>query len=148
MGVSALIASSATAFNLMRYFGAAYLLFLGISGLKDPPFKVGETSGNRRTLGASSYLRGFVVEATNPKTVTFFLALVPQVLATFEGSSTIDLVALCLIVPMTAIPIDMTVGLTGGTVARGIAKRPAVGAGLNYVASAVLIGLGFLVLVK
>ncbi len=146
LGVSAVIASSEIAFSALRYVGAAYLLYLGINSLRSPPFRVAQSTGDRRTSALRSYGQGFVVEGTNPKTVTFYLALVPQVLATFKDASTVGLIALCLIVPLTALPIDVTVSVTGGTIARTISRRPNVGRVLNYVTSAVLIGLGVLVL--
>ncbi|MGI5255476.1 SDR family NAD(P)-dependent oxidoreductase [Actinacidiphila glaucinigra] len=93
-----------------------------------------------------SYLQGFVVEGSNPKTVTFFLALVPQVMTSLGSPSTAGLIAFCLIVPLTALPIDVAVGMTGGVLAAKVAGRPNLGRALNYASCAVLIGLAVLVL--
>ncbi|MEV4640378.1 LysE family translocator [Actinoplanes sp. NPDC049548] len=145
IGVSALIASSRPAFVTLQIAGAAYLLYLGITGLRDQPFTV-TTDKAARVSGLRSYLQGFVVEATNPKTVTFFLALVPQVIVTLHHPGLPVLIGFCLIVPLTALPIDVTVGVTGGTLATKLAARPRAGRALNYLSSAVLIGLASLVL--
>jgi threonine/homoserine/homoserine lactone efflux protein len=77
LGLSLIVAQSAVAFNLVKYVGAAYLVYLGIRLLlrKDPVFTVEPvaTQGVRRAL-----VEGIVVEALNVKTALFFLAFLPQ----------------------------------------------------------------------
>ncbi|MDI3389358.1 LysE family translocator [Streptomyces sp. B-S-A8] len=148
IGVSEIIASSETAFDLMRYAGAAYLLYLGISGLRGGTFTVPEGERPPPVSRWKSFAQGFVVEGTNPKTVTFFLALVPQLMATLDSPTMAGLVAFCLIVPLTALPIDVTVGVTGGALVSRLARRPKVGQVLNWLSCAVLIGLALLVLFR
>ena len=76
-GLSVLIAQSALAFNLLKYLGAAYLVYLGIRmWLRQEPTAAVATmapQGARRAL-----VEGIVVEALNVKTALFFLAFVPQ----------------------------------------------------------------------
>jgi threonine/homoserine/homoserine lactone efflux protein len=77
LGVSLIVAQSAVAFNLVKYLGAAYLVYLGIRLLlrKDQALTVESVAsqGVRRAL-----LEGVVVEALNVKTALFFLAFLPQ----------------------------------------------------------------------
>jgi threonine/homoserine/homoserine lactone efflux protein len=77
LGISVLIAQSALAFSLVKYVGAAYLVYLGIRMLlrKSQPTEVAAVSpqGVRR-----AFLEGIVVEALNVKTALFFLAFLPQ----------------------------------------------------------------------
>jgi threonine/homoserine/homoserine lactone efflux protein len=77
VGLSLLVAQSAVAFNVVKYLGAAYLVYLGIQMLlrKDPGFTVEAVTsqGARRAL-----FEGIVVEALNVKTALFFLAFLPQ----------------------------------------------------------------------
>ena len=77
LGLSLIVAQSAVAFNLVKYVGAAYLVYLGIRLLlrKDPVFTVEPVAsqGVRRAL-----VEGIVVEALNVKTALFFLAFLPQ----------------------------------------------------------------------
>jgi threonine/homoserine/homoserine lactone efflux protein len=78
-GVSALIASSATAFTVVKYAGAAYLVFLGLRKLlsRDVDEDVEpETRGPRST--AHLFGHGVIVNVLNPKTALFFLAFLPQ----------------------------------------------------------------------
>lgn len=83
-GLSLVIAQSAWAFNLLKYLGAAYLLYLGIRMLlrKDAvgQTQVVESQGPRRAL-----LEGILVEALNVKTALFFLAFLPQFVVATEA---------------------------------------------------------------
>ena len=77
LGLSLLVAESAVAFNLVKYVGAAYLVYLGVSLLlrkdRELTVKPVASQGARRAL-----LEGIVVEALNVKTALFFLAFLPQ----------------------------------------------------------------------
>lgn len=83
LGLSLILAQSAVAFNLVKYLGAAYLIYLGIRLLmrRDQALTVehGASQGARRAL-----LEGIVVEALNVKTALFFLAFLPQFVAANE----------------------------------------------------------------
>lgn len=76
LGLAAVLATSAAAFDAVRYAGAAYLCHLGVQALRaQPSAAAGEAapSGNWRAMG-----QGFVVALLNPKTALFFAALLPQ----------------------------------------------------------------------
>jgi threonine/homoserine/homoserine lactone efflux protein len=83
LGLSLVVAQSAVAFNLVKYLGAAYLVYLGIRLLlrKDQAFKVEPAApqGVRTAL-----FEGIVVEALNVKTALFFLAFLPQFVSASE----------------------------------------------------------------
>ncbi|MCB8823098.1 LysE family translocator [Microvirga rosea] len=85
VGVSALIMASATAFTVLKLVGGLYLIWLGIQTWRS-------AKGGLETLQAAPVARrtrtirqGFVVEATNPKTAAFFLALIPQFIDPSQG---------------------------------------------------------------
>src|ERR1044071_7310712 len=85
VGVSAPIMARATAFTALKFLGGLYLVYLGIQTWRSagapllPEGSAGARSG-WRTIG-----QGFVVEATNPKTAAFFLALIPQFIDSAQG---------------------------------------------------------------
>lgn len=83
LGLSLIVAQSATAFNLVKYLGAAYLVYLGIRLLlrKDQALRVEPlaSQGVRRAL-----FEGIVVEVLNVKTALFFLAFLPQFVSPSE----------------------------------------------------------------
>ncbi|GAA3189905.1 LysE family translocator [Nonomuraea roseoviolacea] len=80
LGVSALLAASATAFTVVKYAGVAYLVWLGLRKLLHR--KAGEEGGAAPAIARHSRRRmfweGFVVNVLNPKTAIFFLAFLPQ----------------------------------------------------------------------
>lgn len=83
VGVSALLAASATAFTVLKWIGAAYLVWVGIRMLRSsapPAMDVGaqeQRPGDRAAL-KSVFFRGFATNALNPKVALFFLAFLPQ----------------------------------------------------------------------
>jgi threonine/homoserine/homoserine lactone efflux protein len=83
LGLSVLVAQSAMAFNVVKYIGAAYLIFLGIRILmrreNTVPVEAGASKGMHRAL-----LEGIFVEVLNVKTALFFLAFLPQFAAPAE----------------------------------------------------------------
>jgi len=77
-GLSLIIAQSATAFSVIKYLGATYLVYLGIRILRSKPQDLAESEA-LSALGAKQAFRdGMVVEALNVKTAMFFLAFLPQ----------------------------------------------------------------------
>lgn len=76
-GLSALLATSATAFAIVKYAGAAYLVYLGFRTLRQPDTVPADTPvQSRRTWQA--FGQGILTEILNPKTALFFLAFIPQ----------------------------------------------------------------------
>jgi threonine/homoserine/homoserine lactone efflux protein len=79
LGVSALVMASATAFTVLKWVGAAYLVYLGLSMLRGSPSPA-EAGAGWTVAGAfrSAFLHGFLTNALNPKVAVFFLAFLPQ----------------------------------------------------------------------
>lgn len=76
VGLGALLAGSATAFDLVKFCGAAYLVWLGIQKWRETPHAVGEPPPATRRRGL--FLQGLLINLSNPKAVIFIAALVPQ----------------------------------------------------------------------
>lgn len=76
LGLAALFAASSTAFDVLRLLGAAYLLWLAWQSLRSPTQQL-SAAGNELS-GRHSYLRGILMNVSNPKVVLFFLAFLPQ----------------------------------------------------------------------
>jgi threonine/homoserine/homoserine lactone efflux protein len=89
VGVSALMAASATAFSVLKWAGAAYLVYVGVRLLvAKSPSAMNLEAGHAQFAGAAArialkavFLRGFWTNALNPKVALFFLAFVPQFIA-------------------------------------------------------------------
>src|SRR4051794_1339246 len=77
LGLSAILMTSALAFELVKYLGAAYLIYLGIKALLEKA-KGQDLSVEKESHITVSFTQALVIEALNPKTALFFLAFLPQ----------------------------------------------------------------------
>lgn len=94
-GLTPLLASSANAFNVVKYLGAAYLVFLGIRTLASRPDPVMPDEAGNLVPGVwRAYRQGAIVNILNPKLGVFFLAFVPQFVSPSAGPVPIQLIIL------------------------------------------------------
>jgi len=78
LGLSAILATSSTAFTIVKLAGAAYLVYLGIRALTAPPDAVSPLGHSAPMSAGLAFRRGVVTNVLNPKVALFFLALLPQ----------------------------------------------------------------------
>jgi len=81
-GLGVVIASSERVFSLIKWAGAAYLIYLGVMCLMSKQDSYTKAKEDSQTASRSHYLSGFIVGASNPKAIVFFTALFPQFIAT------------------------------------------------------------------
>ncbi|MEB2279361.1 LysE family translocator [Lysinibacillus xylanilyticus] len=93
LGLSAILMNSATAFEIVKYIGVAYLVYLGIQMLLTKPQKI-EKPTVEQSPANSSFRQGFLAEILNPKTALFFLAFLPQFVQHNGQSITVQLLIL------------------------------------------------------
>jgi threonine/homoserine/homoserine lactone efflux protein len=114
VGLAAVIASSATAFTVVKYAGAGYLVYLGIRALRSrdiaAPAAAGSGDSPRRL-----FAEGFVVGALNPKLALFLLAFLPQFIDPAAGPAWSQTLALGLIFNVIATIGDILFALAAGT---------------------------------
>ncbi|WP_065545969.1 LysE family translocator [Vibrio scophthalmi] len=79
-GLGLVIASSELTFNIIKYTGAAYLIYLGIKAIlsKEQEYQLGEEQEAPEQAPVKHYISGFIVGSSNPKAILFFTALFPQ----------------------------------------------------------------------
>lgn len=87
VGVSTLIMASATAFGVLKVVGGLYLVYLGIQTWRSAGVALPAMDEASRSDVWRALRQGVVVEATNPKTAAFFLALIPQFIDPARGSA-------------------------------------------------------------
>lgn len=78
LGLSALLAISATAFTVLKLFGAAYLIYLGISMIKHGGIEWDQAENTSRSSALFLFKSVFLITALNPKGIIFFSAFMPQ----------------------------------------------------------------------
>ena len=136
LGLAALLAVSTLAFSVVKFAGAAYLIYLGIKALRAPPLRAGEVDATAPRAGR--ILReGFVVALLNPKTALFFAAFLPQFIAPGHSAALQSALFGAAFVAIAACT-DTAYVLAAG------AAAPALGRvrGGRYATAAVYIGLG------
>ena len=140
VGLSALVTSSALAFSVLKYAGAAYLILLGIRTLRAGA--VVELAPRAGVSNLRSYGRGVVVNVLNPKVALFFLAYLPQFVDPGRGSVAFQLLTLGLVFVTVAILIDSAYALSSGTIGSLLQRRPSFSRAQNRVAGVTYIALG------
>jgi threonine/homoserine/homoserine lactone efflux protein len=140
-GVSALLAASATAFSVVKYAGAAYLVYLGVRRLLDRrPVLTTRHAGARDLRRA--FIDGVVVNVLNPKTALFFLAFLPQFVDVARGAVGAQILGLGLLFVLLGVLTDGGYALTAGAAAQWLRARPRFLSGERWVSGGMYIGLG------
>lgn len=117
LGLSTLLMTSATAFEIVRYAGACYLVFLGVRtllGLREPD---AETP---RAHGGGAFRQGVMTELLNPKTALFFLTFLPQFAQPERGPVALQLLALGTLSVALNSSVDLVVAAFGGRARSGL----------------------------
>ena len=144
VGLSALLASSAVAFGVVKWLGVAYLVWLGLSQLfgKEEPSAVAAVE--RRSL-PGMFRKGVLVNVLNPKVALFFLAFLPQFLDPSTGPAWLQILSLGLTVSVVGLCTDSLYALLSGA-AGGWLKRRYESArfrrGRRYFSGGVYLALG------
>lgn len=140
-GVGAIVASSVAAFTVIKILGAAYLVWLGIQAIRHRHDH--HTAEARMPASAGKLLRqGFIVGVTNPKTIAFFVAVLPQFVTPSAGPVWAQLLLLGLIFPTLALVCDTGWALAAGTARTWFARSPRRMSTLSGTGGVMMIGLG------
>jgi len=140
-GLSALLAASAMAFSVVKYLGAAYLIFLGVRRLLDRTTSVTSRRPERRHL-RRAFLDGVVVNVLNPKTALFFLAFLPQFVMTARGDVGAQVLGLGLLFVGLGVITDGLYAVGAGTAAHWLRGNPQFARRERWVSGSMYIGLG------
>ena len=147
LGISALLASSALAFSVLKYLGAGYLIYLGVRKLmeRDPETvrKVRAPEGLARI-----FWQGVVVNVFNPKTALFFLAFLPQFVDVSRGQITLQMIVLGMLFVVMGIFSDGVWALFAGTAGSWLKGHLGFLRAQRYFAGSVFITLGVVVAVS
>ena len=140
VGVSALIASSAEAFTVVKFAGAAYLVYLGVQRIRH----AGEDDHQEQAPRSHAHLfrQGVVVNVLNPKVAIFFVAFLPQFIDPDAGTPGLQIVILGLLFLLIAMISDGTYALLAGTAAEHLRGSFKSRQRLDRISGTIIIGLG------
>jgi threonine/homoserine/homoserine lactone efflux protein len=141
VGLSALLAQSATAFLIIKYAGAAYLIYLGIRTLlgKDG-FDIPEEATPMGTK--SVFFQAVVSDVLNPKVALFFLSFLPQFVNPEAGSVALQLLALGAIFAIIGLVIDGVIAFFSGSLGDWLKNKMGFAGALRWLMGGVLVALG------
>jgi threonine/homoserine/homoserine lactone efflux protein len=143
VGLSSLLVSSAEAFTVVKYAGAAYLIGLGLWTLLR--HREDDVSGLPRERRLSRrFWQGVVVNVLNPKTALFFLAFLPQFVDPDAASPALQIAVLGLLFVVLAVVSDSVWALAAGTASERLRGNRSFLAVRRYVSGSVFVGLGAL----
>lgn len=141
LGVAALIRSSPVAFDLVRYAGAAYLVWIGIQALRHASsFSLAE-GGESKALW-TIFRQSVIGNALNPKVTLFFLSFLPQFVNSEAGNVGLQMALLGAIFMGVTIGVFGAVAYFAGGIGAWVRRKPAIGQRLNVFAGLTFIALG------
>jgi threonine/homoserine/homoserine lactone efflux protein len=144
LGLSAILASSATAFTVVKWIGAAYLIYVGIGMMAKRGAAVPAPVVDSRAPsdGARIFWQGFATNVLNPKVALFFLAFVPQFIDIHSPSKVQAFLLLGTIFNTTGNLWNLFVAWSSASLARRLDVASRVGRWLNRTLGAMFIALG------
>ncbi len=142
-GLSSLILASSTAFDTVKYVGAAYLLLLGVRRLLGRGLDEAESDAAPRTR-RRAYTQGIVVNLTNPKTIVFIFAFIPQFVDPHARHVWLQVLVFGVSFAVLGFLSDSAYALAAGSIAERLRGTAGIARVQRWVGGGVLVGLGIL----
>jgi threonine/homoserine/homoserine lactone efflux protein len=142
LGVGALVASSVVVFTIVKLVGAAYLVWLGVQAIRHRHNAGSASAPVVRTSAWRLLRQGFVVGITNPKTIAFFVAVLPQFVDYLAGAIPLQLLQLGVLFAVLALGCDSVWALAAGSARDWFARSPRRLSALGATGGGMMIGLG------
>ncbi|MCP5025055.1 MAG: LysE family translocator [Actinomycetia bacterium] len=144
VGLSAIVAASATAFTVVKLAGATYLIWLGIESIRS--YRTGDQPMVPLSQGQRPLRRvfwdGVVLNVLNPKTAVFFLSFVPQFIDPASATPAVDVAVLGGLFIVLGLISDGAYALAGARVGSRLRRSPRLRRGKDLVAGGTYLGLG------
>ena len=149
-GLSAILATSALAFSIVKYVGAAYLIYLGIQALRSKGISFDTPVCKQTALSFwQAFRQGAFIDVLNPKVAIFFMAFLPQFVRQELGHTSLQILILGTLVILVGMAIEVSIVLSAAQTTNFFRKNRRFSTLLERVTGTVLIGLGLrLVLTK
>jgi threonine/homoserine/homoserine lactone efflux protein len=147
VGLAALLRSSPVAYSIVRYAGAAYLVYLGVRVLMERSNSLETPEIQSATLGRI-FTQGVITNMLNPKVALFFLAFLPQFIQPPRGSVALQIIVLGLIFDVGGTLVNLAVAQAGGRLGDAIKRHSGLARLQKWFTGTVFIGLGMRVALK
>lgn len=143
LGVGTVIAQSVILFTIVKVLGAGYLVFLGIQAIRHRhDAAAAATAPATRKSGTRLLVEGFIVGLTNPKSIAFFLAILPQFVDLYAGSVPLQLFVLGVIVVAIGVSCDAIWVLLASAARDWFGRSPRRLSTMSATGGGMMIGLG------
>lgn len=141
-GVTALVAAWPPSFDVLRYAGALYLVWLAVQALRNLGGGGPRTGAQARPAGFGRIVRmALLNNLVNPKALLFFMVFLPQFVDPSRGSVPLQLVQLGVVLSMAALAFNTLLGACSGQVGRWLHERPGAARFQSGLLAAVMLGL-------
>ncbi len=142
-GLSAILATSVTAFSVVKYIGAAYLVYLGIRAFMTRGTTFDAVGAKKQeTTPWQAFKQGTLVDILNPKVAVFFMAFLPQFVRPELGHTTAQIIILGMLVIAIAVVVEFVFVMAAARTTRFFRKNRRASVWLDRLLGSVLIGLG------
>ena len=141
LGLSALLASSAIAYEVVRFAGAAYLIYLGIQIFRKGDVAIHSSCAAEGTM-ADVFRHGMITNILNPKVALFFLAFLPQFVDPSRGTSMWQFIFLGTLFNVSGTTVNAAVGTISGTAGGWIFNNPSAARIQKWFSGSVFLVLG------
>lgn len=143
LGLSAILATSVVAFSIVKYVGAAYLIFLGIKSFRSVGISIELYDQNTlRVSPWDAFKQGMLVDILNPKAAIFFMAFLPQFVRPEIGAVSLQLLVLGVLVILVGLIVEFSYIFLAAKITRFLSSNKAISFWLDRVFGSILIGLG------
>ncbi|MCA3183805.1 MULTISPECIES: LysE family translocator [unclassified Cupriavidus] len=140
VGLAALLAASAVAFTVLKIAGALYLVYLAWQAFRAPVGDIGKGDAAARPV-KNMYLRGVVMNLTNPKVVIFFLAFLPQFVNAKQGHVALQIMVLGFTFIVATLLVFGSIAWFSGLFGRVLMRSARVQRAVNWFAGTVFLAL-------
>ncbi|MYM61808.1 LysE family translocator [Pseudomaricurvus sp. HS19] len=142
VGLSAVLATSATAFSVVKWIGAAYLIWLGIEALRSGGGSYLNDTAAPQTSNARIFRQGMLVAALNPKMAIFFLAFLPQFVVANAGPASAQLFLHGTLIIVVAAFVEPLAVILGARLTSSLKQNVRIAAWMDRGLGAVFVALG------
>lgn len=140
-GISVIFKTSEIAFNIVKFAGATYLLYIAFQTFKYRNETLDLSIQNSSNELKKLYIKGFFMNILNPKVSIFFLAFLPQFVSPQNGSVPMQMIILGLVFMALTIIIFSSIGIAGNLLSSKLIQKPSIVKYMNILTSFVLGGL-------